>query len=76
LKKMLLVLIKKVLSDRLINNFVLPTDEDSCDGSSFASDSTPIIWWKKKFGEYRKYDHDNQFLTERMGHLDIELKEQ
>ncbi|CAF0778458.1 unnamed protein product [Rotaria sordida] len=55
----------KVSSDRVINNFVLPTGEGPYAGGSFAPDST----------EYRKNYLGNQFLPEKMGNLEIGPKE-
>ncbi|CAF4243963.1 unnamed protein product, partial [Rotaria sordida] len=55
----------KISSDRVINNFVLPTGEGPYAGGLFAPDST----------EYRKHYLGNQFLPEKMGNLNIGPKE-
>lgn len=56
----------KISSDRVINNYVLPTSEGPYAGGQFAPEST----------EYRKHYLGNQFLPEKMGNLDVGPKEQ
>ncbi len=73
----------KVSSDRVINNFVLPTGEGPYAGGLFAPDSTwefrfqqyDSIFYLNIFSEYRKHYLGNQFLPEKMGNLDIGPKE-
>ncbi|CAF0925591.1 unnamed protein product [Adineta ricciae] len=55
----------KPSSDRIINNFVLPTNEGPYAGGRFAPDST----------EYRKHYLGKGFLPEKMGHLEVGPKE-
>ncbi|CAF3397072.1 unnamed protein product [Rotaria socialis] len=55
----------KISSDRVINNFVLPTSEGPYAGGIFAPDST----------EYREHYLARQFLPEKMGNLNIGPKE-
>ncbi|CAF2083264.1 unnamed protein product [Rotaria socialis] len=55
----------KISSDRVINNFVLPTGDGPYAGGSFGPDST----------EYRQRYVGNQFLPEKMGQLNIGPKE-